>query len=96
MNHSKISAVAYRFPLFVVVSVRKERSVDHRVKVDTVETHRHVENFVVGGGTENLLKFYHSILTTHTIVEDVCLTGIRGILRRDSIDDHIDIISILF
>ena len=68
----KVSVIADDLPLFVIVSVRHKRSVNHGIEKDSVEVDCNVEDFVVLGGPKNHWILYDSIFTPHSIVNDVC------------------------
>ena len=95
MYKGQVGSIPDGIPLLVVISVRIEGPVDVCIHVYSIKADGQVEDFVVLLRPENLLELYHSILTSHLIVEDVGLTGVRGVLRRDSINNDVYVVRVL-
>jgi len=96
MNQSQISSIAKRFPLSVIISMRHKRPVNHGIDIDAIKADGHIEDLVLLRGPKNLLIFYDSIFTAHSVVENVCLTRVCRVFGCDSVHNDVNIVGILF
>ena len=73
VNESQIGVASNSLPPLVVLSMWHERPIYHRINVDAIEAHGHIEGFIVLRRAEYLLENDHTVLTSHFVIVDICL-----------------------